>query len=409
MSSPVDSLIAGLHSRLDPTTFLAAGSIDERVEMAVRAAGVRLYSHMLAMVWADCLLAWSDRLSAEDKRFLVREMLLLSPNHEHADRLFASLASGTEAPPPNGAPIALVISCRRREYLERAVALRESLVARGTTAWIVIANPDATRAIWIDDGLVVPASDGYEGLPMKVARAIEATIERYGPCPILKIDDDSTLEREFDPHTLSRIAALHEYSGVPCRDPLHDRLWHHGKTTSPMGVYGRRFHAPWASGMCYLLGARAATLIAREAVCFPGEFSCEYYEDKAVGDFLKNDVYFVKSAYDDAVVDDMIRILKSPGGKDAAYATMMRMVSPKAVAAFTPRLRQLAVPTSLIWGEGDMLFPVKAAGEVMRGLIPGATLDVVRASGHEPMVETPAAFMQAFRRALLVDAPQAMA
>jgi pimeloyl-ACP methyl ester carboxylesterase len=130
---------------------------------------------------------------------------------------------------------------------------------------------------------------------------------------------------------------------------------------------------------------------------------------KAVGDFLRNDVYFVKSAYDDAVVDDMVRILKSPGGKDAAYATMMRMVSPKAVAAFTPRLRQLTVPTSLIWGEGDMLFPVKAAGEVMRGLIPGATLEVVRASGHEPMVETPAAFMQAFRRALLADAPKAMA
>ena len=51
-------------------------------------------------------------------------------------------------------------------------------------------------------------------------------------------------------------------------------------------------------------------------------------------------------------------------------------------------------------GEADKLFPVKAAGEVMQGLIPGATLEVVKASGHEPMVETPAAFMEAFRRAL---------
>lgn len=121
---------------------------------------------------------------------------------------------------------------------------------------------------------------------------------------------------------------------------------------------------------------------------------------KAVGDFLKNDVYFVKSAFDDKVLDDMLRILKSPGGKEAAYATMMRMVSPKAVSAFTPRLKQLTVPTRLIWGEADKLFPLKAAGEVMQALIPGATLDVVKASGHEPMVETPAAFMDAFRRAL---------
>jgi pimeloyl-ACP methyl ester carboxylesterase len=130
---------------------------------------------------------------------------------------------------------------------------------------------------------------------------------------------------------------------------------------------------------------------------------------KAVGDFLKNDVYFVKSAFDDAVLDDMVRILKSPGGKEAAYATMMRMVAPKAVSAFTPRLRQLTVPTSLIWGEGDSLFPVKAAAEVMKGLIPGATLEVVRASGHEPMVETPAAFMQAFRRALPTESDSAAA
>ena len=121
---------------------------------------------------------------------------------------------------------------------------------------------------------------------------------------------------------------------------------------------------------------------------------------KAVGDFLKNDVYFVKSAFDDKVLDDMLRILKSPGGKEAAYATMMRMVSPAAVSAFTPRLKQLTVPTRLIWGEADKLFPLKAAGEVMQALIPGATLDVVRASGHEPMVETPAAFMEVFRRAL---------
>ncbi len=121
---------------------------------------------------------------------------------------------------------------------------------------------------------------------------------------------------------------------------------------------------------------------------------------KAVGDFLKNDVYFVKSAFEEAVLDDMLRILKSPGGKDAAYATMMRMVAPAAVTAFTPKLKQLTVPTRVIWGEGDHLFPLKACGEVMTALIPGATLDVVKASGHEPPVETPAAFMASFTRAL---------
>jgi pimeloyl-ACP methyl ester carboxylesterase len=122
---------------------------------------------------------------------------------------------------------------------------------------------------------------------------------------------------------------------------------------------------------------------------------------KAVGDFLKNDVYFVKSAFTEAGLDETLRCLKSPGGKAAAYATMQRMVSPAAVAAFTPRLKELKVPTRLIWGEGDGLFPLKECGEVMRSLIPGATLEVVKASGHEPPVETPAAFMDAFKKALL--------
>ena len=121
---------------------------------------------------------------------------------------------------------------------------------------------------------------------------------------------------------------------------------------------------------------------------------------KAVGDFLKNDVYFVKSAFTKEGLDDTLRCLKSPGGKAAAYATMQRMVAPRSVAAFTPRLTRLSVPTRLIWGEGDGLFPLKECGEVMCSMIPGATLEVVRASGHEPPMETPSAFMDAFRKVL---------
>lgn len=121
---------------------------------------------------------------------------------------------------------------------------------------------------------------------------------------------------------------------------------------------------------------------------------------KSISDFLKNDVYHVQSAFEEKVIDDMLRIINMPGGNAAAYATMMRMVSPKAVDAFTPRLSGINVPTRLIWGEHDKLFPVKACAEKMRDLIPNATLEVVPGSGHEPPVETPTAFVEAFKRAL---------
>ena len=116
--------------------------------------------------------------------------------------------------------------------------------------------------------------------------------------------------------------------------------------------------------------------------------------------FLKNDVYFVQTAFEDATLDEMVRVLRTPGGKKAAYATLMRMVSPSAVEAFTPRLRELKVPTRLIWGEGDKLFPVDVCAKQMQALIPGATLEVIPGTGHEPCLETPAAFMAAFERAL---------
>ena len=89
-----------------------------------------------------------------------------------------------------------------------------------------------------------------------------------------------------------------------------------------------------------------------------------------------------------------------PGGKDAAYATMMRMVAPQAVEAFTPRLREVKVPTRLIWGGRDKLFPVESCAKEMQKLIAGSTLEVIPETGHEPCVETPAAFMAAFERAL---------
>jgi pimeloyl-ACP methyl ester carboxylesterase len=121
---------------------------------------------------------------------------------------------------------------------------------------------------------------------------------------------------------------------------------------------------------------------------------------KSISDFLKNDVYYVKSVFDPAVVDDMLRVMNSPGGKKAAYATMMRMVAPSSLARFTPRLAELKVPVRLLWGEHDKLYPVDRCAREMQRLIPGSTLDVITGAGHEPPVEAPEAFLRSLRTAL---------
>lgn len=121
---------------------------------------------------------------------------------------------------------------------------------------------------------------------------------------------------------------------------------------------------------------------------------------KTLDDFLKKDVYHQTSVYDPAVVDNMQRILADRPGKAAAYATLTRMVSPKVYKTFSQRFGDVRVPTSIIWGEKDKLFPLERCGRALEGKIPGARLHVVKESGHEPPVERPEDFIAALRDAV---------
>lgn len=121
---------------------------------------------------------------------------------------------------------------------------------------------------------------------------------------------------------------------------------------------------------------------------------------KALTDFLKNDVYFVQEVFEDATVEDMIRVQRLPGGKEAAYATLMRMVSAQAYRAFTPRFGEIKVPTRIIWGEKDKLFPLERCGRRIAASVPGAQLIVVPGAGHEPPVERPEEFIAALKQAM---------
>ena len=115
---------------------------------------------------------------------------------------------------------------------------------------------------------------------------------------------------------------------------------------------------------------------------------------KSLRDFMVNDVWYSKPVVEDGVLNNMYRIINSPGGKEAAYAAMMRMVSPNAVGAFANRFSELTCKTHLIWGDQDRLFPLDKCGRTIEKLIPNATLDIIEECGHEPPVEAPERFLQ---------------
>jgi pimeloyl-ACP methyl ester carboxylesterase len=58
-------------------------------------------------------------------------------------------------------------------------------------------------------------------------------------------------------------------------------------------------------------------------------------------------------------------------------------------------LTKIRIPTLVVWGERDSLFPV-AIGEHTANSIPGAKLQVLRGVGHVPHLEAPSALARAF-------------
>ncbi len=83
------------------------------------------------------------------------------------------------------------------------------------------------------------------------------------------------------------------------------------------------------------------------------------------------------------------RVFASPDGR-AAFVRNLRALDATETAGLAPRLASVAVPTAVVWGQGDPFLPV-TLGERLRGAIPGATLDVVPSARHYLPEDTPAA------------------
>lgn len=279
-----DAQIRLLAKKIPSDIFLSDDTTEVRVQKIYEIFRIRLPSHVLASIWAEWL-AINPDLPARQKIRLAKEILKLIPYHDQAKSIFDVLFKSKGQAPSDVPLIFMITSCQK--YLPKALALHQSLTKHGARALITTGNPSQPDITWTDTGCVLPISDSYEALPLKVAYGIASIVEKYGPCIVVKIDDDCSLLPNFDVTTFRKLATSHAYTGVRCGDPSHDRAWHIGKTSSPTGLYTRRFRGPWARGACYMLNPEAALHITRDVMMFPGEFACETYEDKAIGDALR--------------------------------------------------------------------------------------------------------------------------
>lgn len=68
-------------------------------------------------------------------------------------------------------------------------------------------------------------------------------------------------------------------------------------------------------------------------------------------------------------------------------------------------LHRVTVPTQIIWGDHDRIFPPGYA-EALRQLIPGARVDIVPECGHLPQTEKPEEFVRLLRSFAKIDAKE---
>lgn len=93
-------------------------------------------------------------------------------------------------------------------------------------------------------------------------------------------------------------------------------------------------------------------------------------------------------------------------GRDAAWRTIQALDS-RDTLDLEDRLARVHVPTLLVWGEEDQVYPL-ARGMHLRDLFPEATLETMPGVGHYPTLEAPDAFSDLLERALRIPAQPAL-
>ena len=99
---------------------------------------------------------------------------------------------------------------------------------------------------------------------------------------------------------------------------------------------------------------------------------------------------------DEADVDLYWDRLARSGGREAAHAMLMQLMHVDTMAAMLPRMRGIAAPTMIVWGERDAIVPREHA-EQAAAAIPGASLHWLPGCGHTPAEEQPEALATLLR------------
>lgn len=102
----------------------------------------------------------------------------------------------------------------------------------------------------------------------------------------------------------------------------------------------------------------------------------------------------------DGRMDEYYEVFNTPASRGSALATLRATADTRAVVAHTARI---SVPTLVIWGQRDRMYPVRLGQRLARE-IRGAGLQLMD-TGHAPQEQAPQAFADVLERFLRAERP----
>jgi hypothetical protein len=265
-------------------------SLDENADRPHTLTGMQRCSMLMHATTAAI-----DEGKIEKAWSAITQATALAPYQENILAMTAAVAACTRREP--SAPIVLIISCHQRVE----IALKKKLMlqhALGDDFRILIVVGQTTQLRHrsaLDKGLLtVDAPDNYESLPLKIRAAFEFVYRNFKtPSSCFKIDEDIEVHNPNELASLMRLLCKSDadYAGFAGNNKtMQERTWHFGKCQDKkLGrrPYTKRFRGCWAYGGLYYMSTRAVQSFVLESLRFADEVAGEMYEDKYIGDTLR--------------------------------------------------------------------------------------------------------------------------
>lgn len=259
--------------------------------------------HQRAKLLSILLESYAQLSKIGDCWSTVKKIACLQPYSENIEPLIETVANSLRCEKRTN--VVLLISCHPRVSIALTTQkkLKELLGAQFRVIIVLGQRTlDMHPSYLLDDVLVVDSDDNYESLPGKVTKAFQFIYSHFGAgTNCFKVDEDlpindaGQLKRLMTELSRSRL----NYAGFAGNNRENfERTWHFGKCEDKSlsrRPYGKRYPGAFAYGPFYYLSASALKTFCCETIRFPDEIIGHLYEDKFVGDTLREGGYTINA------------------------------------------------------------------------------------------------------------------